>query len=123
MKFDPKKPYGVITGHAWARYEQNGILYDTQGNSEFQEIVDFEEAEAPKEVEVIFSKEKKDFALSNATDFLMNILADGPLARSVVFKECSANNQDWEKVKTAFADMGGETTQRRNILYWKLKTT
>jgi hypothetical protein len=51
----------------------------------------------------------------------MNILAEESLPRSVVFKECSANNQNWEKVKTAFADMGGEVTQRRNVLYWKLK--
>lgn len=118
MKFDPKKPYGVITNHEWARFEQDGILYDCQGNPRMDfDIVEDE----PKEVEIIFSKEKKDYSLNNAKDFLTNILADGPLARSVIFKESSNNNQDWEKVKTAFADLGGEAFQRRNIIHWKLK--
>lgn len=125
MKFDPKKPYGVITNHDWARFEQGGILYDCQGNPntdfDSQSLVGQMVEDEPKEVDIIFSKEKKDYSLNNAKDFLTNILADGPLARSVIFKESSSNNQDWEKVKTAFADLGGEAFQRRNIIHWKLK--
>jgi len=117
MKFDPKKPYGLITNHAWARYEQDGVLYDIQGEPMDQVA---EQQEAP---EIIFSVEKKDFGIDNAKQFLTNILADGPLPRSVVFKESENNNQSWESVKTAFADIGGEVIKRRNILHWKLKTT
>lgn len=123
MKFDPKKPYGLITNHAWARYEQDGILYDCQGNpmDQINEQVVIEEP-VVETIEQNFIV-KKDFALKNAEDFLSNILADGPLPRSTVFKETSSNNQNWDKVKTAFAEMGGETLQRKNVLYWKLKTT
>jgi len=121
MKFDPKKPHGVITNHEWARFEQDGVLYDCQGEPMDQiqpEIVETIEKDEP---EVIASAEKKDFQLNQAQDFLKNILADGPLARSVLFKECQSNNQSWEKVKTAFANLGGEATKRRNIIYWKLR--
>lgn len=118
MKFDPKKPYGMITGHAWARYEQNGVLYDSQGNPETRDL-EIEEIEVPEEIKLEVGG--KDFELNNAKDFLKNILADGALARSVIFKECSANNQQWEKVQTAFAEIGGEVSKRGNALYWKLK--
>ncbi len=117
MKFDPKKPHGVITNHEWARYEQDGVLYDCLGQP-----MDGVEVPAEEEIEVEIPS-GKDFGLSNAKEFLQNILADGALPRSVVFKECAANNQQWEKVKTAFAEMDGEATQRRNVLYWKLKAS
>jgi hypothetical protein len=116
MKFDPKQPYGVITGHSWARYEQNGVLFDGQGKPDFEPEMEEEALPDPGITNT------KDFGLNNARDFLTNILADGSLPRSVVFKECSVNNQEWEKVKTAFADMGGEVTQRKNVIHWKLKT-
>jgi hypothetical protein len=117
MKFDPKKPHGVITNHDWARYEQDGVMYDWQGQPR---VIDTVEETEPEEIELVEVNEK-DFELSNARDFLNNFLADGPLPRSVIFKECSANNQNWEKIKTAFADMGGETLTRRNVIHWKLK--
>ncbi len=118
MKFDPKKPHGVITNHSWAKFEQNGILYDTQGNPMDQ--IDEDIIEGEEKLPTVNSAER-DFSLEQAEAFLTNILADGALARSAVFKECQANNQNWEKIKTAFANMGGEATQRRSVLYWKLK--
>lgn len=117
MKFDPKKPYGTITNHDWARYEQNGVLYDMQGQTRFE--LDIQPEEVVQEIELT---DQKDFGVNNAKDFLTNILADGSLPRSVIFKECAANNQDWEKVKTAFAELGGEAVTRRNVIHWKLKT-
>ncbi len=116
--FDPTKPYGVITSHSWARFEQDGVLYDWQGNSpEAQET--FKE-EQEDEIPVDFSA--KDFEVDNAKAFLLNILAGGPVARSAIFKECSLNNQDWDKVKTAFSVMDGEIIKRRNVIHWKLKS-
>jgi hypothetical protein len=119
MKFDPKKPHGVITNHSWAKFEQDGILYDGQGQP-MDQIVELEEEYEQPDVPV---KKEKSFDLNQAKDFLTNILADGPLARSVIFKECNANNQNWESVKTAFADMSGETLTKRNVIHWKLKTS
>jgi hypothetical protein len=117
MKFDPKKPHGTITSHPWAHFEQNGILYDSQG----QPMDQIAEPDDVIEEETPVVSNKKDFGLIQAQDFLKNILADGPLARSVIFKECAANNQNWDKVKTAFADSGGEVLTRRNVIHWKLK--
>jgi hypothetical protein len=128
MKLDLKKPHGVITGHSWARYEQDGILYDQMGYTEDYFYNNEEEA---KEAKPNFKEEEKvvlpepvverDFALEQARDFLVNILAGGPIARSVIFKEANANNQNWDKVKTAFADMQGEAFHKKNVIHWKLK--
>lgn len=120
MKFDPKKPYGVITNHSWAKYEQNGILYDTQGNTMDQVNDDDDVDELEEDIEPS-KKSTRDFAYEQAQAFLKTILEGGPVARSAVFKECQANNQNWEKIKTAFSDMGGEALKRRNIIHWKLK--
>jgi hypothetical protein len=119
MKFDSKKPHGVITNHEWARYEQDGVMYDWEGHPRMLDMV--EDIVEPEEIELVI-EDKKDFTVNNAKDFLTNILADGPLPRSVIFKECNANNQNWDAVKTAFADMGGEALTRRNVIHWKLKT-
>lgn len=116
MKFDPKKPYGMVTGHAWARFEQDGLLYDGQGKPEYSEQIEVIEIEP---IEPVINE--INFGINNAKDFLSNILADGPLPRSVIFKECNANNQNWDAVKTAFADMGGEALTRKNVIHWKLK--
>jgi hypothetical protein len=118
MKFDSKKPHGVITNHPWARFEQNGILYDCQGQPMDQLITEENVTEEEQSIE----SNDDDFSLKNAKEFLLNILANGALARSVIFKECNANNQNWESVKTAFADLGGEVFYRRNVIHWKLKS-
>lgn len=117
LNFDPKKPHGVITNHSWAKYEQNGILYNSQGQP-MDQIVEVEE---DQEYDLPVAPKERVFDLNQAKDFLTNILHDGPLARSVIFKECNANNQNWEAVKTAFADMGGEAVTKRNVIHWKLK--
>lgn len=118
MKFDSKKPYGTITNHPYARYEQDGILFDLQ----YQPIDQNETNKTDKYdyLPVTTKKVESDFNSNQAKAFLKNILKDGQLARSVVFKECENNNQDWESVKSAFAELG-VSVMRRNILYWKLK--
>jgi len=122
MKFDFKQPYGIITGHSWARYEQNGVLFDALGHEPFSdEIVIEDDPYKESEVAPVINNHQKDFALDNAQAFLKNVLAEGPISRSSIFKEASNNNQNWEKVKTAFADLGGEVFTRKNIIHWKLK--
>lgn len=125
MKLDLKKPHGTITNHSWAKYEQDGILYDQQGYPEgaFDTEEEAKEAKLNFEIEEVVLPDpvERDFLLEQARDFLTNILADGPLARSVIFKVAAANNQNWEKIKTAFADLGGEAFHKRNVIHWKLK--
>jgi hypothetical protein len=123
MKFDPKKPHGTITNHEWARYEQDGVLYDNQGNP--READEIEEEIDPIEDSTFadpINNNQRDFAYANAEAFLKNILAEGVISRSSIFKEASNNNQNWDKVKAVFADMGGEIVMRRNVVHWKLKT-
>lgn len=125
MKFDPKQPYGLIMNHPWARYEQGGILFDYEGKRADDEIIKADqvaELEELEEAETPVNNNLRDFAYANAEAFLKNILAEGPLARSSIFREASHNNQNWEKVKTAFADLGGEVSTRKNVIHWKLKT-
>ncbi len=127
MKLDLKKPYGIIMNHSWARYEQDGVLYDTQGYTEDAFRTE-EEAKTAKpnfkveEVELPEPVVERDFPLEQARDFLTNILSQGPVARSAIFKEAALNNQNWDKIKIAFADLGGEAFHKRNVIHWKLKT-
>lgn len=122
MKFDPKKPHGTIYGHPWARYEQGGQLFDWNGNSPIGEVepaVVVEELPSPVEP---INNIHRDFAAENARAFLTNVLSGGPLQRSVVFKECESNNQDWMAIKNAFSDMDGKAFRRKGETYWQLKT-
>lgn len=122
MKLDLRKPYGTITNHEWARYEQDGVLFDCRGVAREDIQLNIEEKKDSEIIEIEVSDQNNNFALINAKAFLTNILSDGPLARSVIFNECFNNNQNWDAVKTVFADMGGETMKRRNVVYWKLRT-
>ena len=123
MKLDTRKPYGTITGHPRARYEQAGVLFNNEGEpigGDVQEIDLAEDEETILPEKEPINNNQRDFSYASAEAFLKNILAEGPLTRSVVFRECSANNQEWEKVKEAFAALG-EPFTRKNIIHWKLK--
>ena len=117
MKIDFNKPHGVIFGHPYAAYEQNGFLYDGAGerlNSKTEETEETEETEPQRDA--------IKYDLQQAKDFLLGILREGPLTKTAVYKECEANNQNWEAVQQAFNDIGGETFKIRNGIFWKLKT-
>lgn len=120
MTFNRNKPHGVISGHEWAKYEQDGVLYDYSGNTKDGTLpVDEKVAETTEETQ-LGDPYQMDYQLAQAKAFLKNILAGGPVSRSNIFKECEANNQDWDKVKTAFSQIG-EKISRRNIVHWQLK--
>jgi hypothetical protein len=130
MKFNPKQPYGTITGHPWARYEQGGVLYDWNGESRREnpdavveddehETTDPELVEQPQSAP-LNNHEHPDFRLASAKEFLKNILSSGPLARAAIYREAEQNNQDWEAVKSAFADLRGEAFKRKTSIFWKL---
>lgn len=120
LKFDPKKPFATIIGHAWARFEQDGILYDYQGRASGQV-----EAAVEPEVEVTTTAtegkvEWRDLELENAKQFLKTVLAGGPITKNAIYKECENNNQKWEKVQEAFTELGGAKVRNGNWTLWKL---
>lgn len=129
MKIDLNKPHGVVYGHPYAAYEQNGHLYDGAGDR----LVPEEPVQESKEEliqTVQANPEILDFDQSDAInyqerqakDFLKGILREGPLTRTAIYKECEANNQNWDTVQKVFSDMGGEALKIKNGLFWKLKT-
>ncbi len=121
MNFDPRKPHGVIINHPVMRYEQNGMIFDRAGQlvGGTPPIPEEEDTFTPPPK---LEPGERDFDLEQAREFLTNILAEGPLRRAEIYKVCTANNQSWEKVKQAFAAMQGEVFNRKNSLYWKLKS-
>lgn len=116
MKLNFNKPYGEVYGHPLATYEQDGKLFDSAGAPLQTTRENDEPVTAPGG-----RLSDKSQAFFQAHDFLEGILKEGPLTQRAIYKECESNNQDWEAVKAAFADMGGETFKQRNGFYWRLK--
>jgi len=116
MKLNMNLPYGEVYGHPFAAYEQGGVLYDGAG----------EPLEAPVRVEQTSVSVPTDFSPNyqgmQARDFLNGLLKEGPLTQTAIYKEAENNNQNWEEVKKAFSEMGGQTFKQRNGFYWKLKS-
>ena len=108
MKLDTKKPYGVVYGHATIAYQQDGKDFDGAMN----------QLDAPKPVSK--AKAAAAPALSNAEAFLRQILKENPLSKSAVFKEVESNNQNWNDVRTAAADMGIQRYTQNTLEMWRL---
>lgn len=121
MSFDPKRSYATITGHPWAKYEQNGTLYDYQGRQPEESDGDNEQAETNVVVEEK-NPHDRDFDVENAKEFLKNVLAEGQLTRGAVYRAAQNNNQKWDKVEQAFNLLGGQKIKNGVWLYWKLPT-
>ena len=122
MKIDPKKPYGTITGHPQARYIQDGQLFDTSGNS-LDQRSDWQGHEEITEnviAEIEKISEGGSSRTQNARVFLQNLLAQGPVGKSSIYREAEANNQEWEVVKDAAREMGVKIFSQKSIQYWKL---
>ena len=115
MKLDFDKPHGVVFGHAYAAYEQDGILYDGAGER-------IDKPEVKEEVETSGQEDAINYQARQAKDFLLGILKEGPVTRTAIYRECEANNQNWEEVQKAFADIGGEAVRIKNGIFWKLKS-
>lgn len=114
MVLNKRRPYGVIVGHEWARYEQDGVLFDGNGNAqESSALIERVSRRSKKEPE-------QDLKVANAREFLKNLLAGGPVDKSSVYRECENNNQDWESVKKAFALMNGQVVERGSSKLWRL---
>ncbi len=114
-KLDLKKPYGTVTGHPWARFVQGELLFNSCGEIPddlpvSDTISDVKEATAtlvPDSVKV-------------ARTFLENLLKQGALSKSSIYKETEETHQSWENVKEAAQFMGVVTFHKKAIEYWKL---
>lgn len=111
MKLDTQLPYGTITGHHIARYEQGGLLFDAEGNSIAPaKLKELAAADAIVETDEVDS----------AREFLLHILKSGPLSKSAVYKVAETNNQSWDAIKRASTLLGIITYAYRNATMWKL---
>lgn len=102
---DKTKPYGTVYGHDVARYEQDGKLYTGTGAP----------VEPPRSDLVIETDQ-----VDSASIFLKNILKNGPLAKSAVFKVAGENNQEWSSVTDAAESIGIVKFTYKNATMWKL---
>ena len=109
MKLDKKLPFGVVTGHARARYEQCGVLFDVAGES-----IQPDKKAAQKDMIIETNK------VVNSKDFLRNILRGGPLSKSAIFKVSEDSNQPWPMVKLAADALGMIRYQFDKTEMWKL---
>jgi hypothetical protein len=117
MQLNRNRSFATIVGHEWARYEQDGVLFDGQGNTPASTAAI---AKAAKPNSKSAPKTDVDLKVRNAQDFLKALLAGGPIDKSVVFKEAENNCQDWESVKVAFAKLNGASFKRGQSTIWRL---
>lgn len=106
-----KQPYGVIYGHDRAKYDQGGKMFDAQ----YRLIAPPKE----KEVSLVGLTGELD-ALDSAKTFLVNILSQNPLSKSVIYKEVENNNQVWNNVRDAALILGIVKFTQKNLEMWKL---
>jgi len=93
MKLDRTKSFGVVYGHDEFQYVQNGVYYDGTEQS----IERTEDGAEP----MILRGDRKPDEIENAKKFLAQILKEGPIMKSAVFKEAEMNNQPWDAVTQA----------------------
>jgi hypothetical protein len=109
---DRNKPYGTISGHPVAHFEQDSLLYDAGGNL----------IGTPKTVKKAVEKEDQILTdnLVSAKNFLRNILREGALTKSVVYRAAQDNNQVWDSVKDAAINLDIKKFTFQKSEMWKL---
>jgi hypothetical protein len=113
MPLDKTKSYGTVHGHEWAKYIQNGTMYNEAGESYDEQSTDREEiSEFRKTPETI---------VQNAREFLTEILAEGPMNRSEIVKEADKRGLDWNLVKSAAVEISVNSYKIRDNTFWRLK--
>jgi hypothetical protein len=106
-----KQPYGMIYGHDTARYQQGDKLFDAQ----------YRLISPPKAKEVSMAGLTGEVdPLESSKAFLLNILKQNPLSKSVIYKEVENNNQSWDQVRDAALSLGIVKYSQKNLEYWKL---
>jgi len=108
---DKTKSYGTVIGHAVARYEQDGKLFDVSGKLIEQD---------PPPVATIDHDIIETDGVDNAKRFLQHVLSDKPLSKAVLFKMSQDNNQSWNDITKAAELMQIEKISYKNATMWKL---
>jgi hypothetical protein len=108
------RPFSTVYGHPIARFEQDGLSYDAAGK-----LIGTARTVAA-DPRVVTSERIHTDALDSAMRFLRNILAAGPLSKSVVYKESEASVQDWNSVRDAAIELKIHKFQYRGSEMWKL---
>ena len=111
MKLDFTKPYGTIYGHDEARYEQDGHLFRANG----EPVTPPPPSPSPAGDMVIETD-----AVDSAKTFLTNVLKNGPLSKSAIFKIAGENNQEWKAVSDAADSLNITRFSYKNATMWKL---
>lgn len=109
-----KQPYGVIYGHDVARYEQGGKQFDAQ----YRLVTPSPKVKAVSMAGLLGEQDIDPLESSKA--FLLNILKENPLSKSVIYKEVENNNQEWDQVRDAALALGIVKYSQKNLEYWKL---
>jgi len=110
MQLDRARPFGVVSWHRVARFEQDGVLFNIRG----------EPLEPPRVRPVKADTVIETDAVDSARLFLLNVLSGGPLSKSVIYKVAEENNQTWSNVSKA-ADLLKITKFTYNkATMWKL---
>lgn len=98
QKFDPTKPHGTIYGHPSAAFEQNGFLYTAD-----HECLDA--PAPPKNKTTPKSPVKNSDQFPGEKEFLQDILAGGPVSRTVIKRESEKKDLVWANVESAAAEL------------------
>ena len=111
---DKTKPYSTVYGHPFAKYEQGGLSYDAVGKliGTPHTIAADPRTEASERILTD--------SLDSAVRFLKNILKEGALSKSVVYKESQNNNQDWDSVRNAALELKIHKFGYKRVEMWKL---
>lgn len=117
MKLDRTKPYGIVTGHDVARFEQNGTLFNGRGEPVVDEtLLTLPERKSSVDVDKIIETD----AVESGRLFLLNVLKGGPLSKSAIYKVAEDNNQSWDVITKAAALMGVVKFSYNRATMWKL---
>ena len=110
MPFNPNRPYGTVVGHAYASFEQDGVLYDIEGEplGGGPEIIEAAQTRAAIP------------APSDALTFLRDLLSGGPVDKSAVYREVELQKQNWDDVRSAFLALSGSSYKLKGTTYWRL---
>lgn len=113
MKLNEKLSYGTIHGHPIYSYEQNGKFFDGLRNE-----VNPEGAVVQTKQDDIIQTDR----VESAKAFLRNLLADGPIAKAILFKQAEgmANVFSWDEVNKAKDVMQVIISQRNKQDFWQL---
>ena len=110
MKLDRSRPFGMIIGADYAKYEQDGRLFN-----EREEPIDFREADALEETEETLINNEP----LPVEAFLKTILRGGPIQKSTVRQLADQANLQWSDVQDAFAAAQGMPYNYKGTVMWK----